>query len=81
MMIHQHCLNNGRVKKLVTSPLSIQTSSASLADSFASKRSTFAANALRIRYPKFRREHLFVRAGVIEAACKAVIPTPVRTRT
>jgi len=30
-------------------------------------------NAERMRYPKFRRQHLFVVSGVIEAGCKTVI--------
>jgi hypothetical protein len=30
-------------------------------------------NAERMRYPKFRRQHLFVASGVIEAGCKTVI--------
>jgi hypothetical protein len=28
---------------------------------------------MRMRYPKFRRQHLFVGSGVIEAGCKTVI--------
>ena len=33
----------------------------------------FETNAARMRYPEFRRKHLFVGSGVIEAGCKAVI--------
>jgi hypothetical protein len=33
----------------------------------------FERNAGRMRYPKFRRQHLFVGSGVIEAGCKTVI--------
>ena len=33
----------------------------------------FEKNAERMRYPKFRRQHLFVGSGVIEAGCKTVI--------
>ena len=33
----------------------------------------FARNAERMRYPQFRRQHLFVGSGVIEAGCKTVI--------
>ena len=33
----------------------------------------FDKNAERMRYPKFRRQHLFVGSGVIEAGCKNVI--------
>ena len=40
---------------------------------FAPRRTTFERNAERMRYPKFRRQHLFVGSGVIEAGCKTVI--------
>ena len=33
----------------------------------------FERNTERMRYPKFRRQHLFVGSGVIEAGCKTVI--------
>lgn len=73
MMIHQHWLDNGKIKKLVTSLQSIQTSSAELADKLRIEAEYFRRNALRMRYPKFRRQHLFVGTGVIEAGCKTVI--------
>ena len=73
MMIHQDWLDNGKIKKLVTSLQSIQTSSAELADKLRIEAEYFRRNALRMRYPKFRRQHLFVGTGVIEAGCKTVI--------
>jgi hypothetical protein len=33
----------------------------------------FERNAERMRYPEFRKQHLFVGSGVIEAGCKSVI--------
>lgn len=33
----------------------------------------FECNAQRLRYPKFRKQNLFVDSGVIEAGCKTVI--------
>lgn len=33
----------------------------------------FQTKAERMRYPEFRKQHLFVGSGVIEAACKTVI--------
>jgi hypothetical protein len=33
----------------------------------------FAANPHRMRYPAFRRQHLFVGSGVVEAGCKTII--------
>jgi len=73
MMIHQHWLDNGKIKKLVTSLKSIQTSSAELSEKLRIEAEYFRRNALRMRYPKFRRQHLFVGTGVIEAGCKTVI--------
>ena len=32
-----------------------------------------------MRYPKFRRQHLFVGSGVIEAGCKTVIGARLKT--
>ena len=33
----------------------------------------FERNAERMRYPKFRKQNLFVGSGVIEAGCKTVM--------
>ncbi len=33
----------------------------------------FATNSARMNYPQFRKQHLFVGSGVIEAGCKSVI--------
>ena len=73
MMIHQHWLDNGKIKKLVTSLQSIQTSSAELSETLSNEAEYFRRNAMRMRYPKFRRLHLFVGTGVMEAGCKTVV--------
>jgi hypothetical protein len=73
MMIHQDLLDNCKIKNLVASLRSIQTSSAELAGKLRIEADYFARNARRMRYPKFRRQHLFVGSGVIEAGCKTVI--------
>ena len=73
MMIHQDWLDNGKIKKLVTSLQSIQTSSVAMADKLRVEAEYFRRNAWRMRYPTFRRRHLFVGTGVIEAGCKTVI--------
>jgi len=39
----------------------------------ATESEYFARNAERMRYPKFRADHLFIGSGVIEAGCKTVI--------
>ena len=73
MMIHQDLLDNCKIKKLVASLRSIQTSSAELVEKLRTEAEYFRKNARRMRYPKFRRQHLFVGTGVIEAGCKTVI--------
>jgi len=73
MMIHQDLLDNCKIKKLVTSLRSIETPSAELAERLRIEAAYFRRNARRMRYPKFRRQHLFVGTGVIEAGCKTLI--------
>ena len=73
MMVHQDLLDNCKIKKLVTSLRSIQTPSAELAEDLRTEAEYFRRNARRMRYPKFRRQHLFVGTGVIEAGCKTLI--------
>jgi hypothetical protein len=73
MMVHQDLLDNCKIKKLVTSLRSIQTASAEVAEKLRAEAEYFRKNARRMRYPKFRRQHLFVGTGVVEAGCKTVI--------
>jgi len=73
MMIHQHWLDHGKIKKLVTSLQSTQTSSEELSEKLRTEAEYFRRNAMRMRYPKFRRLHLFVGTGVMEAGCKTVV--------
>ncbi len=73
MMVHQDLLDNCKIKKLVVSLRSIQTASAEVAEKLRTEAEYFRKNARRMRYPKFRRQHLFVGTGVIEAGCKTVI--------
>ena len=44
-----------------------------MAEKIRTEADYFERNAARMRYPKFRRQHLFVGSGVIEAGCKTVI--------
>lgn len=76
MMVHQDLLDNCKIKKLVTSLRSIQTPSAELVEKLRTEAEYFRRNARRMRYPKFRRQHLFVGTGVIEAGCKTLIGSP-----
>ncbi len=72
--LHQkRWLDKGRIAKLVASLHTIQTADADLAKKIRNEADYFATNAARMKYPKFRKQHLFVGSGVIEAGCKTVI--------
>jgi hypothetical protein len=73
MMVHQDLLDDGKIEELVSSLRSIETSHAELAEKIRTEAEYFEKNAERMRYPEFRRQHLFVGTGVIEAGCKTVI--------
>ena len=73
MMIHQDLLEGGKIEELVLSYRSIETSNAEVAEKIRTEAEYFEKNAERMRYPEFRRQHLFVGTGVIEAGCKTVI--------
>jgi hypothetical protein len=57
----------------VAALLATNTSNLELAEKIRVEADYFERNAERMRYPKFRRQHLFVGSGVIEAGCKTVI--------
>lgn len=72
--LHQkRWLDKGKISKLVASLRSIQIRDADLAKKIRNEADYFATNAARMNYPKFRKQHLFVGSGVIEAGCKTVI--------
>jgi hypothetical protein len=72
--VHQkRWLDKGKIAKLVASLRSIQTSDPELAKKIRTEAHYFATNAARMNYPTFRKQHLFVGSGVIEAGCKTVI--------
>jgi hypothetical protein len=73
MMIHQDLLDQGKIEDLVAALRSIVSSSSELAEKIRIEAGYFENNAKRMRYPEFRRQHLFVGSGVIEAGCKTVI--------
>jgi hypothetical protein len=73
MMVQQNRLDNGRIEKLVSSLRSISSSNPELRETIRNQADYFEKNAERMRYPEFRRQHLFVGSGVIEAGCKTVI--------
>jgi len=72
--VHQRrLLDKGKIEKLVGALRSIVSSNADVAQKIRCEADYFERNAARMRYPKFRRQHLFVGSGVIEAGCKTVI--------
>jgi len=75
VMRHQPKLDEGKIEKLVGYLRSLQPSSPELAETIRKTADYFEKNADRMRYPEFRRQHLFVGSGVVEAGCKTVIAT------
>jgi len=73
MKVHQKLLEKGKIEKLVLSLRSIDADHPEAAEKIHTEADYFARNAERMRYPQFRRQHLFVGSGVIEAGCKTVI--------
>ncbi len=73
MMVHQDLLDEGEIEDLVAALRAIDSSNPELADKIRIEAGYFENNTERMRYPKFRSQHLFVGTGVIEAGCKALI--------
>jgi Uncharacterised protein family (UPF0236) len=74
MKIHQkRLLDRGKIEKLVGALRSMASDNPEVAEKIRTEADYFERNAERMRYPKFRRQHLFVGSGVIEAGCKTVI--------
>lgn len=74
MKLHQkRLLDKGKIEKLVAALHSIHSPNAEVAEKIRTEAEYFDRNAERMHYPKFRRQHLFVGSGVIEAGCKTVI--------
>jgi hypothetical protein len=66
-------LDKGKIEKLVSALRAVESPNPELAEKIRIEADYFERNAERMRYPKFRRQHLFVGSGVIEAGCKTVI--------
>ena len=69
----QNKLDEGQIEKLVRSLRSLDCLNPELMEKIRAEADYFAKNAKRMRYPEFRRQHLFVGSGVVEAGCKTVI--------
>ena len=66
-------LNRGRVENVVSELRSFPTRNAQLRDELRIQADYFERNRNRMRYPKFRKQGLFIGSGVIEAGCRTVI--------
>ena len=74
MKIHQkRLLDRGKIEKLVGALRSMASDNPEVAEKIRIEADYFERNAERMRYPKFRGQHLFVGSGVIEAGCKTVV--------
>jgi hypothetical protein len=73
VMRQQDKLDNGQIEKLVRSLKATAASTPELAAVLQTEADYFQNNAERMRYPTFRRQHLFVGSGVVEAGCKTVV--------
>lgn len=73
IMVHQDLLDEGEIEELVVVLRAIDSPSLELADKIRVETGYFENNTERMRYPKFRNQHLFVGTGVIEAGCKSLI--------
>jgi hypothetical protein len=73
MKMHQKLLDRGKIEKLVGVLRAIKSDNAEIAEKLRTEADYFERNRERMRYPTFRRQHLFVGSGVIEAGCKTVI--------
>ena len=74
MKIHRkRLLDKGKIEKLVLSLRSSDSANPDVIEKIRLEADYFDKNAARMRYPNFRRQHLFVGSGVIEAGCKTVI--------
>jgi hypothetical protein len=74
MKVHQkRLLDKGKLERLVLALRSIHSTNPEVLEELRVEADYFERNAERMRYPKFRRQHLFVGSGVIEAGCKTVI--------
>lgn len=74
MAIHQdELLDEGKIEDLVAALRAIHSPNPELLEKIRTEADYFDRNSERMRYPKFRAQHLFVGSGVIEAGCKTII--------
>src|SRR5260370_7376299 len=73
MKIHQkRLLDRGKIEQLVGALRSIESDNPEVAKKIRTEADYFERNRERMRYPKFRRQHLFVVSAFIEPASKTL---------
>lgn len=73
LLRHKPKLDGGQIEALVKYLRSLNALSPEAAAILELEAAYFEKNTARMRYPKFRSQHLFVGSGVIEAGCKTLI--------
>ena len=74
MSLHQdELLDEGKIEELVAALRAIDSLSPELLEKIRTEADYFDNTKERMRYPKFRSQHLFIGSGVIEAGCKTII--------
>jgi hypothetical protein len=74
MAFHQdELLDEGRIEELVAALRTIDSLPSELLEKIRLEADYFDNNKERMRYPRFRAQHLFIGSGVIEAGCKTII--------
>ena len=73
VMVKKDKLDDGKIEALVRSLRSVAASHPQLGEEIRAEANYFEGNKERMRYPKFRKQGLFVGSGVIEAGCKTVL--------
>ena len=71
--LQKRLLDKGKIEKLVLSLRSLASTNSLLAEKICAEADYFQTNTKRMRYPQFRKQHLFVGSGVIEAGGKTVV--------
>jgi len=66
-------LDQGKIESLAKMLRELHPNNAELTKLVINEADYFARNAVRMRYPSFRAQGLFVGSGVVEAGCKTVI--------
>src|ERR1700733_15544797 len=73
VMVRKDKLDEGKIERLVVLLRLQATSHPELAEDLRTEANYFEDNKERMRYPKFRKQGLFVGSGGIEAGCKTVL--------